>query len=610
MKSPLHPTFYRQLSISPETSLSSSRRKSRWMSPEVNMRNMAWLLLVLLALGCMASAQSTQASPKFLSCGENGPLCTEVYDAVGYDGAYTGHDEPSLLFYSNVHGSGNTSIYLLQLPKDPPRLPKQDATGGTFNFQLHPAFWVGMAICDDQSAPNPGGSSISPNRPCTPDSDKNISDGLDPTKPDYVGKHPGGAFMEMQFYPPGWILWPPGNSCDGTRWCAALNIDSLSQNFNTGQNQNEACIAAAGLEYVNFAFITKSGVAHAPASPLLATGDTFTPSPKTDLFMNSGDVLRIVVQDTADGLKITIDDLTSGESGSMTASKANGFAEVLFDPKGTNCDPKTHNIPTNFHPMYATSSEHTRVPWAAHSYNIAFSDEIGHFEYCSGITDADLHNSCPSTGGDPRGSRDVDDNYCFGPLASSRVQIGGCFGFLSPGGLGDFEFDGVSYQLVWPGTFNNPGRDRSLHAQPVRFTSPLFIAAEEGELNNYSRVAFEANMPRIELATNPPCHRHVSNPSDPDAGKGCVNPPLGAEFYPIYTTAGLRHEEEAEGENVACVWQLGGAHIPGTRNTFGGNSTAEFGTKPLALAYAASNGQPEVLFEDFRRVLDNNPCRQ
>src|SRR5436190_469816 len=83
--------------------------------------------------------------------------------------------------------------------------------------------------CDDQSAPNPGGSSVGTNILCTPDSDLNIFDGTDSTTPDYIGKHPGTAFMEMQFYPPGWFV-----SCDTTdRWCSALNIDSLSENQNT-----------------------------------------------------------------------------------------------------------------------------------------------------------------------------------------------------------------------------------------------------------------------------------------------------------------------------------------------------------------------------------------
>ena len=62
----------------------------------------------------------------------------------------------------------------------------------------------------------------------TPDSDTNIKDGTDPAAPDYIGKHAGTAFMEMQFYPPGWVSWPAGISCDATKWCAALNIDSLS----------------------------------------------------------------------------------------------------------------------------------------------------------------------------------------------------------------------------------------------------------------------------------------------------------------------------------------------------------------------------------------------
>jgi hypothetical protein len=165
-----------------------------------------------------------------------------------------------VLFYSNVPGSGNSNVYVLTLPKDPPITPRQDGTGGTFNFQLHPAFWFGMALCDSQSAPNPGQS-------CTPNSDANIFDNADPTKPDYIGKHPGTAFMEMQFYPPGWAPFAPGGtSCDPTKWCAVLNIDSLSQNLNTGQVLNSTCANVTAVEYVNFAFITKSGTAIAPAN--------------------------------------------------------------------------------------------------------------------------------------------------------------------------------------------------------------------------------------------------------------------------------------------------------------------------------------------------------
>src|SRR5262249_27068576 len=193
--------------------------------------------LVLFAAVAFGQNGALTFRQQALACDDpTGILCTEAYDFIGYNGAYTGHDEPSVLFYSDVPGSGNTMVYLLQLPKDPPKLPKQDGSGGTFNFQLHPAFWVGMVMCDDQSAPNPGGSVVGPNILCTPDSDLNIFDGINSTAPDYIGKRPGAAFMEMQFYPPGWF-----SGCPTARWCSALNIDSLSENFNTGLGNNSAC---------------------------------------------------------------------------------------------------------------------------------------------------------------------------------------------------------------------------------------------------------------------------------------------------------------------------------------------------------------------------------
>ncbi len=549
--------------------------------------------VVLLFAAAAMSQGGSSFRQQALSCDDpTGILCTEAYDFIGYNGAYTGHDEPSVLFYSGVPGSGNRMVYQMQLPKDPPKLPKQDGTGGTFNFQLHPAFWVGMALCDDQSAPNPGGSSVGPNIPCTPDSDSNIFDGADSSKGDYIGKHPGTAFLEMQFYPPGWFPI----SCDTTdRWCSALNIDSLSQNLNTGAGNNSACGGA--VEYVNFAFITKSGVPTGPPSPLLQNGSTFTPNADT-LFYNPGDVLRIVLEDTAHGLKITIYDITTGESGSMTASASNGFAAILYDPTGTSCDPTTHNRPYDFHPMYATSSEHTRVAWAAHSYNIAFSDEIGHFEYCNAVNQEggmctqdgvhDLDNGLPAGAEDDFGCFDAAFENLLG-----LVPIGGCIST-------DFDFDGVPYQLVWPGTFSNPGKDHQFHPRSVLFTSPLFTNSNTGKQQNYDRVAFEADLPRIESNTNPVCQRHIANPADPSPGSGCVNPPAGANFYPFFSTRGGKEE---------CTWQLGGAYIPGTKNTFGGSSTAEFGPL-LELAYpvATPPGSVSTRYNNFRQVLSSNPC--
>ena len=104
-------------------------------------------------------------------------------------------------------------------------------------------------------------------------------------------------------------------------------------------------------------------------------------------------------------------------------------------------------------------------------------------------------------------------------------------------------------------------------------------------------MAFETDLPRIEFATDPPCNRNT--------GDGCVNPPVGANFYPFYST-GTR----ADG---ACVWHEGGKHIPGTTNTFGGNSHNEYG--PLLLStYPGPGFQPFTRYNNFRHRLFSNPC--
>ena len=547
-------------------------------------RSLAMLagIVLLASVGTAASAQVPgQVSARAgkaenygsrLVCGEGSPLCAEANDALGYNGGYTGHDEPSLLFYSGTPGSGNDSNYRLVVPTDPPILPKQDGTGGTFNFQDRIAFWFGMDLCDNQSAPE------FTHDPCVPNSDTNIFDGADPTQPDYIGFHPGTAFLELQFYPPGWVPFQEAISCDPTKWCAAMAIFSFNSDQNTGVANNAACLNSVGIEPANFAFITKSGVPHAPASPLGLTLDSFTPNPTTDLFMDPGDQLDISIHDSTDGLVASIADLTSGESGSMTASIANGFAQVNYDPNAATCT----QTPYAFHPMYATSSEHTRVPWAAHSYNVAFADEIGHFEYCR---NANPHGKCVVPGGvdgEDNHKKDADDSACFDADESLRIQVGGCIAT-------DNDFDGVSYQTTWPGSLSDPALDAAVNPGSVLFSSPTF-----GGGQNYDRVGFEADLPRIEAAD-------FGGICDRSTGANCVNPPPGSHFYPFFTT---RNDG-----SVGCLWQLGGANIPGTTNTFGGSSSAEFGPL-LFLDYPGAGLVPTHRTNDFRQVLGTNPCQR
>ena len=62
-----------------------------------------------LALGGALALAAFFTSPAFgasKNCSDNAAICTEVAESIGYNGAYTGHDEPSVLFYSNAAGSG------------------------------------------------------------------------------------------------------------------------------------------------------------------------------------------------------------------------------------------------------------------------------------------------------------------------------------------------------------------------------------------------------------------------------------------------------------------------------------------------------------------------
>jgi hypothetical protein len=518
------------------------------------------------ASGTATPAAAQQPRPEKMLCSENSPICAETVNPIGYDGRYTGHDEPAAMYYSNTPGAGNNQQYRLVIPHDPPKPPKQDGTGGTFNFQDRVAFWFGMALCDNQSGPE------FTHEACRPDSDANIFDGNDPAKPDYIGRHPGAAFLELQFYPPGWAPFQNAISCDATKWCAAMAIFSLSEDQNAGVDNNADCLAKVGVEPANFAFVTKSGEPQAPPDPLGQTLASFTPDAAQDLFMGAGDRLDISLHDSAAGLVTQIHDLSTGQSGSMTASTANGFAQTNFDPAATTCT----ESPYAFHPMYATSSEHTRVPWAAHSYNVAFSDEIGHFEYCAQVS---ADGTCAGDPNDPDGP-DADDVGCHAASESLRVQIGGCTGT-------DSDFDGVSYQKTWPGSVPSQSQNTLFNPESIRFSSPTFNGGR-----NYSRVGFEADLPRIEATDQ-------GGNCDRATGANCVNPPPGAAFYPLFTTR--------DDTSVGCFWQLGGTHIPGTRQTFGGTSAAEFGPQ-LFLDYPGPGFTPNHIVNDFRNVLPNNPC--
>lgn len=480
-------------------------------------------IAVSLSLGLLLSLAKRAGAQSYC---QNTQLCADPTDGLLSDYQYVGHDEPALLFYSAKAGSGNSSLYYVTLPIEP---AASAASGGVNSFRLYTAFWFGMALCDSQSAPE------FTHQQCKADSDTNIFDGSDPTMPDYAGHRPGGAYMELQFYPPATSAQNPP-SCDPNQWCAALNVDSFSadQTVIPESFNNSDCRSMAGDEPVNFAWVTRSG--NATASSALVTYPFFPPSPNNDVLkMNPGDQLAVSMSDTPSGFQVSITDFSTGQAGTMMANAAHGFQQVVFDPNASTCT----FSPYTFHPMFATSSEQTRV-WTAQTYNVAFSMEIGH-----------------------------------------QTQEG-----YTGGADGDSTFTGPSYVHDWPGSLP-PATDSTVHASSVAFPSPLFVPSGGHGSAQYDRVAFEADMPVFEF-DDQNCVTKT--------GANCTNPPDGAQFYPIYSSA--------KAGPVSCVWHFGDTQIANTFNLFGGDSTAEYG--PLLETFFPGLG---FRFENYRNVLSNNPCQ-
>jgi len=244
--------------------------------------------------------------------------------------------------------------------------------------------------------------------------------------------------------------------------------------------------------------------------------------------------------------------------------------------------------------MYSTSSEQTRVPWAAHSYNIAFSDEIGHFDFCNGPNPITPGASCPTGNMEgPVNDREPTDNNpstgddfgCFPASSSTLVQVSGCLGTNT-------GFDGVSYlSSAWP-----DGNTR-LHPTPIQFTSPL--TGREYNIR-YSRAGFETDLPAIEnravcdAVTGTGCTL-IPTTDDPAPGGG-YQP---AAFYPYFSIGrGSGRFEDS------CVWMLG-SHIPGSFTDFGQNR--QYGTL-FKVTFTTLGGSVSSRYDDFHQTFSRNPC--
>jgi len=491
------------------------------------------------------------------------------------NGFYIGHDEPSVKFISSAAGSANDMTYFMKLATDPAATPTVNSPRVSHYAELSPAPWFGLPMCDGKSYPQ---------NPCTPDSDANSGNLRDPNGA-------GSAFMELQFYAPGFAPFIDGPSCDARRYCAALTIDSLECTF-AFATCNGNCI-----EPVNFAFLQMDGVPAGPPNPQQADVSTFTPNRHT-LMMNQGDVLQVTIRDTPNGLLTRIDDLTTHRSGSMVASAANGFMNTnIADCSGT---------PFNFHPEYSSAQQQNQVPWASLEGGVLMQQEMGHFEPCNAVTSPLPVNdsfgdgqsfqdpsvfqvcqggfegrgatgegpcdpgtaicvgaktqtgaACPTNNAATGANCEFSDANCMpagkrtivvnGVNETVRWPIAGCQQNVFQNG--DLDFDGSSYQPDFPdGQAGHP-------------TSFEYVGPFDGSGHTYPQIQYETNVPQSEFLC------------DVGTGAGCTTPPTGAAFYPFWSL-GRGHA------GAVCVWNFGNDIAGKTVLDFG--KAAQYGTPDLA----------------------------
>ena len=441
---------------------------------------------------------------------------------------YIGHDEPSLRFISSRPGSGSNVTWVERLPIEPHALPttSDPRTDVTHSFELTVAPWFSMNLCDPNSDPQVH---------CTPRSDANAP----------RGRFPGGgtAFMELQFYPPGFAPFSDSISCDNTHWCSALTIDSVE--CDAGGTCNNNCI-----EPVNFAFIQTNGVPTGPPSPQESDLASVTPDAHT-LMMNQGDRIVIHMFDArvrgGHALEITEKDLTNGRSGRMIASAANGFKNTSF----ADCS----GAPFNFQPSYSTAKAANIVPWGFGPYNINTQFEIGHFEPCTTVTGR--------------------STLTFGPFVDTYYNV--CHGAYEADSPPDTGLERGAERLAVLPQGRHPWRHRAAErgdrlrrvlrrgrrprlrrhllsrrladsVRPNRHPSPFEQLTPSSGGQDYGKVQFVTDLSPSESSCNL------------TTGSGCAMPPPGpGHFYPFWTRARV---------DGACVWEFGNMR---NGNTFGGD---------------------------------------
>ena len=556
----------------------------------------AWTSGVSVAANA-TTASYTPAAQGELDCNGFSPVqkplrefnCTDIrgipgkgnansWDGRFYDnGHYIGHDEPDTAFTSSAPGSGNNVNWTITLGRDPQAAPTDVDPGHDVShwFELTPAPWFSMALCDPGSFPQTS---------CTPESDSNAPTCIGPNCTTGLGG--GSAFMEMQFYPPGNPPFIDSQSCDTTHWCAALTIDSLECTA-AFASCNKNCE-----EPLQFAFIQRNGVPTGPPSPQEATVATEVPNNET-LLMNPGDKIDFRMSNApapggGDAFEVVMDDLTTHQSGVMQASAANGFQSTsMADCSGT---------PFNFQPEFNTAKAGNINSWGADQVNISTEFETGHWEACTSLSDpianpidpndgSQMYNECAGpyeNAGPPDANTpetgdavcwhagDTHPGYAGAGTSTQPDKFTACQANLFQNG--DLDFDGTPYWTEWPTSL-----------KPTIYPGSFLELFPTSDGQQYSQFFFQTDVALSEVTCGPGNYSNGTGTLS-----GCTVPPQGpGGFYPYWSEAQLS----------GCSFEFGNVSSgSGVVTTFG--KDAQYGTVQFA-----KYGYPQFIGRSY-----NNPC--
>ena len=215
----------------------------------------------------------------------------------------------------------------------------------------------------------------------------------------------------------------------------------------------------------------------------------------------------------------------------MTASAANGFAQVQLRAGGRVVQPVAVHVPAD---VLDVERAHARARGRRTRYNVAFSDEIGHFEYCTAIT---------GEGGD-----------C---IANGEPRSTTTTGLLQPGVLAPrarseaaspptTTSTGPRTRTTWPGTGEagqgHPTLDR-VHEPALQRDAELLARRLRGR-------------PAADRGRRTPAGSATGSP-----GRTATTRRPGSHFYPIYSTgddeeglleAGQGRQEQGRGLRLAA----------------------------------------------------------